>query len=147
MLRRQVRQATGKPRGHRSPRKIDVTRKLTVVSVSVVTLIRTDTTLIIAKRPRRYEQPNTPEAGMVTSDDRDGCDPTGKQFAFPRRCTHNGCAVLVEELLRVARSRRPPLKEIVPWTTTSLHPSESQTSECSDLLSRSRATCLIVAQR
>ena len=45
MLRRQVRQATGKPRGHRSPRKIDVTRKLTVVSVSVVTLIRTDTTL------------------------------------------------------------------------------------------------------
>ena len=31
--------------GHRSPRKIDVTRKLTVVSVSVVTLIRTDTTL------------------------------------------------------------------------------------------------------
>ena len=45
MPRRQVRQATGKPRGHRSPRKIDVTRKLTVVSVSVVTLIRTDTTL------------------------------------------------------------------------------------------------------
>ena len=40
-----MRQATGKPRGHRSPRKIDVTRKLTVVSVSVVTLIRTDTTL------------------------------------------------------------------------------------------------------
>ena len=31
--------------GHRSPRKIDVTGKLTVVSVSVVTLIRTDTTL------------------------------------------------------------------------------------------------------
>ena len=45
MLRRQVRRATGKPREHRSPRKIDVTRKLTVVSVSVVTLIRTDTTL------------------------------------------------------------------------------------------------------
>ena len=45
MLRRQVRRATGKPRGHRSPRKIDVTGKLTVVSVSVVTLIRTDTTL------------------------------------------------------------------------------------------------------
>ena len=55
--------------------------------------------------------------------------------------------LLVEEWLRVARSRRPPLKEIVLWTTTSLHPSESQTSECSDLLSRSRATCLIVAQR
>ena len=45
MLRRQVRRATGKPREHRSPRKIDVTGKLTVVSVSVVTLIRTDTTL------------------------------------------------------------------------------------------------------
>jgi hypothetical protein len=45
MLRRQVRQATGKPRGHCSPRKIDVTGKLTVASVSVVTLIRTDTTL------------------------------------------------------------------------------------------------------
>ena len=45
MLRRQVRRATGKPRGHRSPRKIDVTGKLTVASVSVVTLIRTDTTL------------------------------------------------------------------------------------------------------
>ena len=54
---------------------------------------------------------------------------------------------LVEEWLRVARSRRPPLKEIVLWTTTSLHPSESQTSECSDLLSRSRAICLIMAQR
>ena len=40
-----MRRATGKPRGHRSPRKIDVTGKLTVVSVSVVTLIRTDTTL------------------------------------------------------------------------------------------------------
>ena len=40
-----MRQATGKPRGHRSPRKIDVTGKLTVASVSVVTLIRTDTTL------------------------------------------------------------------------------------------------------
>ena len=52
-----------------------------------------------------------------------------------------------EVLLRAARSRRPPLPEILLWTTTSLHPSESQTSECSDLLSRSRATCLIVAQR
>ena len=30
---------------HWPPRKIDVTRKLTVVSISVVTLIRTDTTL------------------------------------------------------------------------------------------------------
>ena len=45
MLRRQVRRATGKPREHRSPRKIDVTGKLAVASVSVVTLIRTDTTL------------------------------------------------------------------------------------------------------
>ena len=40
-----MRRATGKPREHRSPRKIDVTGKLTVASVSVVTLIRTDTTL------------------------------------------------------------------------------------------------------
>ena len=45
MLRRQVRRVTGKPREHRSPRKIDVTGKLAVASVSVVTLIRTDTTL------------------------------------------------------------------------------------------------------
>ena len=30
---------------HWPPRKIDVTRKLTVVSISVVTLIRTDTTI------------------------------------------------------------------------------------------------------
>ena len=54
---------------------------------------------------------------------------------------------LIDELWRVARSRRPSLPEIVLWTTTSLHPSESQTSECSDLLSRSRAICLIMAQR
>ena len=54
---------------------------------------------------------------------------------------------LLDDLLRMARSRRPPLPEIVLWTTTSLHPSESQTSECSDLLSRSRATFVIVAQR
>ena len=40
-----MRRVTGKPREHRSPRKIDVTGKLTVASVSVVTLIRTDTTL------------------------------------------------------------------------------------------------------
>ena len=38
-------QPAGKPNRNCSPRKIDVTRKLTVVSVSVVTLIRTDTTL------------------------------------------------------------------------------------------------------
>ena len=52
-----------------------------------------------------------------------------------------------EEMLGAARSRRLPLPEIVLWSTASQHPSESQTSECSDLLSRSRATCLIVAQR
>ena len=40
-----MRRGTGKPREHRSPRKIDVTGKLAVASVSVVTLIRTDTTL------------------------------------------------------------------------------------------------------
>ena len=45
MPRRQARRGISKLTGHRSPRKIDVTRKLTVVSVSVVTLIRTDTTL------------------------------------------------------------------------------------------------------
>ena len=54
---------------------------------------------------------------------------------------------LLEEMLRAARSRRPSLPEIVLWSTASQHPSESQTSECSDLLSRSRATFLIVAQR
>ena len=54
---------------------------------------------------------------------------------------------LFEELLGAARSRRLSLPEIVLWTTAVLHPSESQTSECSDLLSRSRATFLIVAQR
>ena len=50
-------------------------------------------------------------------------------------------------LLGTARVRRFPLPEIVLWTTASQHPSESQTSECSDLLSRSRATFLIAAQR
>ena len=49
--------------------------------------------------------------------------------------------------LGVAQRRRPHLPEIVLWTTASRHPSESQTSECSDLLSRSRATFVIVAQR
>jgi hypothetical protein len=51
------------------------------------------------------------------------------------------------EMLGTARVRRFPLPEIVLWTTASQHPSESQTSECSDLLSRSRATLLIAAQR
>ena len=60
---------------------------------------------------------------------------------------HEHFMILIGASLRAARSRRPPLPEILLWTTTSLHPSESQTSECSDLLSRSRATCLIVAQR
>ena len=50
-------------------------------------------------------------------------------------------------LLEAARSRRPPLPEIVLWIAASRSPSESQTSECSDLLSRSRATFVIVAQR
>ena len=49
--------------------------------------------------------------------------------------------------LEVAQSRRPPLPEIVLWIAASRSPSESQTSECSDLLSRSRATFVIVAQR
>ena len=56
-----------------------------------------------------------------------------------------GC--LVAAMLEVARSRRPPLPEIVLWIAASRSPSESQTSECSDLLSRSRATFVIVAQR
>ena len=47
----------------------------------------------------------------------------------------------------VARSRRHPLPEIVLWIAASRSPSESQTPECSDLLSRSRATFVIVAQR
>ena len=49
--------------------------------------------------------------------------------------------------LEAAQSRRPPLPEIVLWIAASRSPSESQTSECSDLLSRSRATFVIVAQR
>ena len=61
--------------------------------------------------------------------------------------TSIGVCYLVGVALGAARSRRPPLPEIVLWSTAVLHPSESQTSECSDLLSRSRATCLIVAQR
>jgi hypothetical protein len=50
-------------------------------------------------------------------------------------------------MLEAARSRRLPLPEIVLWIAASRSPSESQTSECSDLLSRSRATFVIVAQR
>ena len=40
-----IEQPAGKPNRNCSPKKIDVTRKLPVGSVSVVTLIRTDTTL------------------------------------------------------------------------------------------------------
>ena len=54
---------------------------------------------------------------------------------------------ILVKLLGTARVRRFPLPEIVLWTTASQHPSESQTSECSDLLSRSRATFVIAAQR
>ena len=50
-------------------------------------------------------------------------------------------------MLGAAQSRRLPLPEIVLWIAASRSPSESQTSECSDLLSRSRATFVIVAQR
>ena len=57
------------------------------------------------------------------------------------------CRMLFAYLLEAARSRRPPLPEIVLWIAASRSPSESQTSECSDLLSRSRATLVIVAQR
>ena len=57
------------------------------------------------------------------------------------------CFDLFVVLLGTARVRRFPLPEIVLWTTASQHPSESQTSECSDLLSRSRATFVIAAQR
>ena len=59
-----MRQATGKPRGHRSPRKIDVTRKLTVVSVSVVTLIRTDTTLDHSQKAEKVCA-NAPRGGLA----------------------------------------------------------------------------------
>ena len=58
-----------------------------------------------------------------------------------------GSACIHSIMLEVARSRRPPLPEIVLWIAASRSPSESQTSECSDLLSRSRATLVIVAQR
>ena len=58
-----------------------------------------------------------------------------------------GSACIHSIMLEVARSRRPPLPEIVLWIAASRSPSESQTSECSDLLSRSRATFVIVAQR
>ena len=54
---------------------------------------------------------------------------------------------LDEDALEEARARRPPLPEIVLWTTALQYPSESQTPECSDLLSRSRATFVIMAQR
>ena len=57
-------------------------------------------------------------------------------------CQPDSCVVL-----GTAHTRRFPQPEILLWTTASLHPSESQTSECSDLLSRSRATFVIVAQR
>ena len=96
--------------------------------------------MIIAKRPRRYDRLPAIGLTMPPRKERDGCKPrtTGREIAE---------AKLLEEMLRAARSRRLPLPEIVLWSTASQHPSESQTSECSDLLSRSRATCLIVAQR
>ena len=132
--------------GHRSPRKIDVTGKLTVASVSVVTLIRTDTTLDHSQkaekvcstlwRPAKHPAAKRPRRAQ-----------TEHLHKFICKTAFFAQAKLLEEMLRAARSRRPPLPEIVLWSTASQHPSESQTSECSDLLSRSRATCLIVAQR
>ena len=84
-------------------------------------------------------------------------------FLFGHRCMHREAGELRRRLdecgwplnkqyvssfkLEVAQSRRPPLPEIVLWIAASRSPSESQTSECSDLLSRSRATFMIVAQR
>ena len=77
----------------------------------------------------------------------------------PNITGRRGCGCMVGKLmlmvgvrflpmwLGAARVRRLPLPEILLWTTASQHPSESQTSECSDLLSRSRATLVIVAQR
>ena len=79
-----------------------------------------------------------------------GANQTESKFKMPPFVLHapgHPPEDLIEEMLRAARSRRPPLPEIVLWSTTLLHPSESQTSECSDLLSRSRAACLIAAQR
>ena len=49
--------------------------------------------------------------------------------------------------LEAAQSRRPPLPEIVLWIAASRSPSESQTSECSDLLSRPRPIFVIIGQR
>ena len=74
----------------------------------------------------------------------------GRNLAFGsqiQHCNTHSLVALFYYKLGTARVRRFPLPEIVLWTTASQHPSESQTSECSDLLSRSRATFLIAAQR
>ena len=135
-----MRRATGKPREHRSPRKIDVTGKLAVASVSVVTLIRTDTTLDHSQKAEKVWSTacRRPHYAAANRTRRVQTGTIGSKISETKH---------LEEILRAARSRRLPLPEIVLWSTASQHPSESQTSECSDLLSRSRATCLIVAQR
>ena len=49
--------------------------------------------------------------------------------------------------LEAAQERRPPRPEIVLCSAASLRASESQTPECSDLLSRSRCPFLSEHQR
>ena len=97
--------------------------------------------MIIAKRPRRYEH----SAYWYILEFCTGIsikECTGTYHIY-RLVGHT----FYLKKLEVARSRRPPLPEIVLWIAASRSPSESQTSECSDLLSRSRATFVIVAQR
>ena len=73
------------------------------------------------------------------------CKTVALQCTVP--AAENGRRIYVQVLLEAALSRRPPLPEIVLWIAASRSPSESQTSECSDLLSRSRVTFVIVTQR
>ena len=122
-------------------------RELSVVSVSVFTLIRTDTTLDHSQKAEKVCMMVATGRGATL------CEPSMQVSRVPTRYPGSSSLPLLDRsqialvMLEVARSRRPPLPEIVLWIAASRSPSESQTPECSDLLSRSRATFVIVAQR
>ena len=129
-----------------------MTSKFPVGNISVVTLIRTDTTL-----------DHSQKAEKVCADMRAG---TGAQFALVKASVHRlrhfvffenrGCsdAVLHDgrayiftwcTLLVVAR-KQAASREILLWMTPSEAPKALQASECSELLDPMRASCWISAQ-
>ena len=122
-----------------SPTKIDVTIKSPVGDISVVTLIRTDTTLDHSQKAEKV------------------CVAQNFQnlFQTKKRKMYLGLVLLLKSpskpmikqtmWLAVAR-KQTTSKEILLWMTPSEAPKALQTSECSELLDPMRASCWISAQ-